>query len=89
METPWTHLVIRSLLCVATGVLVYALTRWLRFRRRAWAFGDARAASLWGGLAVLVGWGLVSALFLLVARTAGEARASASGREFGPNDVLS
>jgi membrane protease YdiL (CAAX protease family) len=56
---------LQSVGVVVIGAVVYGLTRALRLRYQGWPFDHPRRAALWGLGAILVGWLLVSVLFVL------------------------
>jgi len=82
------QLVIQSLGFVILGAIVYVLTKALRFRYRGWSFADAGRASLWGIVAILVSWVLVSALFFLFASSRDMPQSVPGGRRYSLNDVV-
>jgi len=82
------HLGAQTLGVVAVGAAAYFLTRVLGFRHRTWTFASARESSLWGIGAVLIGWLLVSALFLLVTKSQASPQSPVGHREYNANDVI-
>ena len=80
---------IQSLVFVAVGAVVYGLTKISSFRYRSWPFASARNSSLWGIAAVLIGWILVSVLFLIVAGSQDMRQEPVSNHEYTVNDVVS
>lgn len=84
-----TQLGVQSLAFVAVGAAVYFLTRVLGFRYRRWSFASPRDSSLWGIAAVLIGWILVSVLFLIVAGSQDIRQEPVNDHEYTVNDVVS
>jgi membrane protease YdiL (CAAX protease family) len=74
---------------VAVGGLVYALSRVLRFRYRTWSFANPRRSSLYAIAAVLIGWILVSGLFLLVTGSQSVPHSPPGERDYTASDVIS
>jgi membrane protease YdiL (CAAX protease family) len=62
------HLGYQSLMFFAIGAVVHLVTRYFGFRYRPCSFPSAKASSLWGIVAVLVGWLLITLLFFSTAR---------------------
>jgi membrane protease YdiL (CAAX protease family) len=79
---------LQSLAMVVIGIVVYALTRVLRFRHRAWSFAHPRDAAFWGIGAILIGWVCVSALLFAVAGSPGAPVTEMDAREYGLSDVV-
>jgi membrane protease YdiL (CAAX protease family) len=72
---------------VIIGVVVYALTRVLRFRRRTWSFTHPQGAAFWGLTAIFIGWVCVSALLFAFAKSPSTPARGADAREYGLSDV--
>ena len=80
---------LQSLAMVVIGVVVYALTRVLRFRHRAWSFTHPRDAAFWGLAAIFIGWVCVSALFFAFVEPTSTPAKGSDAREYGLSDVVS
>jgi len=80
---------IQSVMFIAVAAAVYVLTKVWGFRYRTWSFASARDSSLWGIAAVLIGWVLVSALFLLATRSQDMPQEPVGSHEYNLNDVIS
>lgn len=83
------QLAIQSLTFTIIGVLVYALSRILRFRHLGYSFANPKASGLWGITAVLAGWILVSALFVLAVSFQGAQQTSNNESVTNANQVVS
>ena len=78
----------QSLIFLLIGIIVYVLTRLLRFQHRAWSFGDARSSSLWALTGILVGWLAVSLLFFVVVGSRGGPPTTSDERVYSVGHVL-
>jgi membrane protease YdiL (CAAX protease family) len=73
---------------LVAGVVVYGLTRALRFRYRPWPFLKPRQAALWGVAAVLASSAIVSALMLLAAQSRTAPMPAMSEVVYDPQSVV-
>jgi membrane protease YdiL (CAAX protease family) len=78
----------QSLALLVAGIIVYGMTRLLRFRYRAWPFANVRSAAGWGLGALALGWAVVSILFFARAAWEGPQQVVAGQRVYGSNDVI-
>lgn len=69
--------------------MVYVLTRASGFRYQGYSFTNPKQASLYGIAAVIGGWLLVSALFLMLASSQGSSQMASGSREDGVSDIVS
>ena len=82
------QLAIQSLALAVIGVIVYVLTKASGFRYQGYSFTNPKQASLYGFAAILGGWLLVSAFFLMVASSQGASQIPSGKREYGVNAVV-
>lgn len=87
-ESVLRHLTIDSLTLVVAGAIVGVLTRAWGFRYQGASFTNPRQASLWAIAAVLGGWLLVSALFLVATSSQSPSQGPPGTRAYGLNDVV-